>query len=565
MKKIWKFLSLPLIIGIFAGSFILTSCEDEESEEFWKQFVSDALYALISGEDFSTLFGWLEQEENLDEIESDIILADDENLPSRVNLDEYFPPIGNQGEYGTCVSWATAYNLRTFLDAYNGEFSPATASNQYSPKDLFWAIPNSQKGADCNGTNFEPAFDIMVERGVAKLSDVPYRDLGDCSNSPPTSWDNAAEDGKLIRYRKIFDKDKFDARGVTSSEAVNQFRSYLAQGRAVAIGARLGDNFMMWDNDVPISSDTYLNPGMQHAYHAMTVSGYDDSKWAFRVVNSWDTQWGSNGYIWVDYDFFIEEFCFAGFVASAYKQEDPDQDGDNVTDELTWGYDLLTWELIDYEDPDWDDPLERTIEYNAFNAGSNTITASQRWNIVYLYYNAYDAEDYDILLYDVYTDEYGQPGEYDLLETGPGQTNYWNHVDVEAGYSVARALGGDEDDVMQGFYRMPEDLSGTFYLVVIADGYDVIDEENEENNYSFANGEEPVEINDGIVSAMSAKSLKAAKKPVRSVVTENNRNTYSTDEIRAMLRYHKKTGELDRKIKNFKESQKYRKKRIVNR
>ena len=54
---------------------------------------------------------------------------------------------------------------------------------------------------------------------------------------------------------------------------------------------------------------------MQHAYHAMALSGYDDSKNAFRVRNSWGEEWGDNGSIWVDYEFFINEFCTEVFMA----------------------------------------------------------------------------------------------------------------------------------------------------------------------------------------------------------------------------------------------------------
>src|SRR5881409_2736626 len=37
-------------------------------------------------------------------------------LPSSVDLTSKFPPIGDQGQFGTCVAWATAYNLKTALD-----------------------------------------------------------------------------------------------------------------------------------------------------------------------------------------------------------------------------------------------------------------------------------------------------------------------------------------------------------------------------------------------------------------------------------------------------------------
>ena len=38
-------------------------------------------------------------------------------------------------------------------------------------------------------------------------------------------------------------------------------KDYLREGRAISIGAKLGDEFMSWDSESVISSDTYLNPG----------------------------------------------------------------------------------------------------------------------------------------------------------------------------------------------------------------------------------------------------------------------------------------------------------------
>ena len=41
--------------------------------------------------------------------------------------------------------------------------------------------------------------------------------------------------------------------------------------------------------------------------HAMVLVGYDDSKHAFLAMNSWGSNWGTNGCIWIDYDFFWQD------------------------------------------------------------------------------------------------------------------------------------------------------------------------------------------------------------------------------------------------------------------
>src|SRR6185295_13668585 len=37
-------------------------------------------------------------------------------LPPSVDLTSKFPPIGDQGRYGTCVAWATGYGIKTVID-----------------------------------------------------------------------------------------------------------------------------------------------------------------------------------------------------------------------------------------------------------------------------------------------------------------------------------------------------------------------------------------------------------------------------------------------------------------
>ena len=99
-----------------------------------------------------------------------------DNLPASYNIIDKFPPIGDQGQYGTCVAWAVAYNTKTAINGIEKGYNASdlsSANKQFSPKDLFTAIADNLKGENCGGSNFEDALGVMQGRGVATMQTVP--------------------------------------------------------------------------------------------------------------------------------------------------------------------------------------------------------------------------------------------------------------------------------------------------------------------------------------------------------------------------------------------------------
>ena len=253
--------------------------------------------------------GYLPDDENWEIIPDTIAPYDDndlDSLPKSVSLEMYFPPIGAQGTYGTCVAWATGYNLTTALNAIKNHWTPEQLkdpSYQTSPKDLWMGIPSGEKGRFCTGTNFEPAFNALINKGVANMKNAPYKNLGSCNGQFIGDQSN-----KLSLYRHVV-----SASG--GGPSAKQIKAYLNDTIPLVIAAHLGDQFMYWNSAEVIKSDTYLSPDAQHAYHAMALTGYNDEKNAFRLRNSWGENWGDKGSIWVDYDFFMNSFCTEVFMA----------------------------------------------------------------------------------------------------------------------------------------------------------------------------------------------------------------------------------------------------------
>jgi len=391
------------------------------------------------------------------------------------------------------------------------------------------------------------------------MAAVPYTSLGSCSQASTGGESNAANH-KILNYREI----KVDK---------NTIKGYLAEGRAVAIGARLGDEFMNHTGTGVLSYQSYGYTGM-HAYHAMILCGYDDSKGsngAFRVVNSWGNTWGDNGYIWVDQNFFVtEDFCFAAFVASNSKSN-PDDDGDNEVDndDINSGYDVVGWNLNDEDYTDSENPSnqrDRFITYNVFNSGQTTLKASDKWSIVYIWYDAYNSNNYGILIFDYYTNEFGAYGEYGWMEPGSeygygSSDNWWNNIDVPTGKSVAGELTGTENFTFN--YNIPSTLNGSYYFVLIADAFETFAESDEDNNFLWfaqSNGD-PIAISNGIISSSNVFATKSLKSgvPVKNANTSNfatvkagEPNTYTRDEISKLIQHRLKSGDIQRKAMAFK-------------
>ncbi len=459
-------------------------------------------------------------------------------LPASYSIVDKFPPIGDQGQYGTCVSWAAGYNLKTSLSGIQRGLSPselANPVNQFSPKDLFWAIPSSQKGASCNGTQFEYALDILQNRGIATMSTVPYQNLGDCSSQPSSDWTQEAGNYKIKYWRRI------DA----TVEAVKQ---NISNNTPVVFGAYLSDNFMNWNSNDVISSNTTYNQVGIHSGHALIVAGYDDSKGprgAFKVINSWGQSWGDDGYIWMDYNFFINEFVpdFGGYkplyIAANQDGEvaPPNENPDPTPNPQTNGVELAPWVFADYSTYNQSGDLtERNLDFNIYNIGTKAAKSSDEWAVYYIYFNAYDANDYGVIFYDEFTTSIAQ-NTYDC----PTNNNCKFNLDIPSQSDFATEAFGTE--YLYRTYNMPK-ITGQYYLLLIADGDDVFMENDEQDNL-FYTTTYPINFNGGYglkagaannFSFQNEKKFEANNLEFTSVVNDKFRNAYSKEEIKSFFK-----------------------------
>ncbi len=204
-------------------------------------------------------------------------------LPSSFFLN--MPTPGNQGGQGSCVSWATGYAAQSyFMNKANGT-NYGSSNNLCSPKYLY---NQSKYLSDCNGGSTYPAaFNILQTKGICTLSEMPYND-SECSLQPTAAQNTAAARNKILKWERL------DKTNITNIKTV------LYSGFPVMIAVTVDASF---DN----LQSPYIwtaKSGNARGGHAITVVGYDDTKNAFKVQNSWGTNWKDNGYLWISYSFF---------------------------------------------------------------------------------------------------------------------------------------------------------------------------------------------------------------------------------------------------------------------
>ncbi len=215
------------------------------------------------------------------------------NPPPSVDHSPYMPPVGDQGNQGSCVAWATAYYYKTYQEWLEHGWSVADSEHQFSPAFMY----NQVNGGVDNGMWWSDALKLLIDHGCCSIADFPYDDSNFTDWASETAYYNAI----LFRCQEGHWVDIWYDHHIT---AVKQ---HIADGDNVVIGIWCWDNFIYINNfdTVFCVADVY---GTMWGGHGVCVVGYDDDKMtndgpgAFRIVNSWGTDWGNQGYFWMSYE-----------------------------------------------------------------------------------------------------------------------------------------------------------------------------------------------------------------------------------------------------------------------
>ena len=220
---------------------------------------------------------------------SAITAPDTSPLPSKVDLRPTWGEIFDQGEIGSCVSNSVSYCLRYCLKKQKmKDFTPSRLFIYYNGRviakypvaeDTGLTIRDGYKSVSNYSACSEKEWEYVQDKFAEKPSDACY---------------SSAKIYKTFRY-------------VALDNDLTQMKRCLKDGYPISFGALLFSSFMTASvaksGIVPAPTSKEKPTGG----HALTLVGYDDSKKAFLVANSWSSKWGIGGFCWMPYSYLTND------------------------------------------------------------------------------------------------------------------------------------------------------------------------------------------------------------------------------------------------------------------
>lgn len=228
-------------------------------------------------------------------------------LPALVDLRSGLSPVENQGQLGSCVANATTGALEYLqLDKINQqkECTDVCFIDKYQDISRLYIYFNARyldgHAHEDSGTYIKTAMKAIKKWGICRESLWPYRESRVFQAPDQRAYVEGAN-------HLIFNYYKLD------HTKLNELKQCLALRQPFIFGMSLYSSFMSQEVSfhgmipMPLANDRFQGG------HAMCCVGYDDSKQAFIVRNSWGNTWGDDGYCYIPYNYLCSADLAADF------------------------------------------------------------------------------------------------------------------------------------------------------------------------------------------------------------------------------------------------------------
>jgi len=247
-------------------------------------------------------------------------------IPDAIDLSDRLPIPGDQGKVGSCVSWATAYAARSYYRFVETGAARNDPRNIASPSYLHDRLRDPKEACKDSGSHIFLALKYLEGNGLPALTDYGLEAM--CNpgaakvSNPPLGF--RIRQGRLIYLRRK------DDRSSVSQAVLDKIKLSLANGDPVLMGMIVDKRLMALSGSTVYAEVLGPSPHASAASqygppggHAMLIVGYDERRQAFRILNSWGTDWADGGYGWVSYKTLRSDLTSAGVMDTGIKVPKP--------------------------------------------------------------------------------------------------------------------------------------------------------------------------------------------------------------------------------------------------
>ena len=241
-----------------------------------------------------------------------------EGQPSQEGL----PPVGHQQWTNTCTGWAASYYYKTYQEWLEHDWDLANGTPNYdhifSPNFVYNQITEGLDPNCDDGAEIGDALELIVNEGDLPFSQFWWNPFN-CSIQPTPAQKTAAQEYDGMNYGAFF-ISVGPPSGPQQDHSLTPLKQWLASNDPFILGFPIYaefDEIGCYETVMPPS-----NPGTFRGLHAVAVVGYDDN-WggvgAFKIVNSWGTDWGCYGYAWMSYEF-VRKYAWEAWWMSSNRR-----------------------------------------------------------------------------------------------------------------------------------------------------------------------------------------------------------------------------------------------------
>jgi C1A family cysteine protease len=207
-------------------------------------------------------------------------------LPKSVDLRAECPPVYDQGQLGCC----TGNGIAGAIEFDQGKLG----KKQFTPSRLFIYYNERVIEGTVNqdaGAEIRDGIKSVATLGAPPETDWPYN-ISVFTDKPPAKAYADAKLDLVTTYSRV-------------SQNLTQMQGCLAEGYPFVFGFTVYDSF-----ESQTVADTGIVPMPTTGEkvvggHCVVAVGYDDTKRAFIVRNSWGTSWGLKGYCYMPFEYLI--------------------------------------------------------------------------------------------------------------------------------------------------------------------------------------------------------------------------------------------------------------------